>query len=533
MKHFITAICTVLFCSAVYCATEEAKTVPPSPAPTDIYAKLEEPFRFDCPEAKTLGAVLEIISKETGIATVIQAGNGITRDTPAKLRLPIVLPLKEALRYLEKQLGIKWIAKDGVLHVSPRDANGDGLFRHAYYVGDLLRVSSDELRSATAGQAKHVDFEPIIDYIKTMVTPAGDSDSKLHDIMSYEPTLSLVVRATEETHAQIVSLLANLRQYNALQIEIETQVRPLANVATVTSAPRLIVFSGEEAILKLVNDGESLVQVAPKSGQPIPLAWQAQNKPISMVVPAKAKITLQAKAMKQRGRDVVKVTMRVDGKAPTEQDSVTQTFYASPIVQEEEIMTGFTPVQPVTFDATPVVAVYEVDELLVDKSNAEPLIDLIKSVVQPYSWENGNIVYKDNRLVVVQSEEVHHEIVDLLQQLQALDDIQIGFDVVFEHTETSKSATIFNGQEEKFDINADQDQMVSIKPAESALLSKDVKERQRKLRIVVPKGAKSLAVRGVAENSDKIRLSAFVDGEMIKEETFLAQPIIKHESVLK
>ncbi len=357
MKRCYIFFAVLLLGLAPLCA-EDAKPVPPEPAKTDIHAKLEEPFLFNCPDATTLGAVLEIISKETGIATVIQEGNGVKLDTPAKLRLPIALPLKEVLRYLEKQLDIKYTTKDGVLHISPRDANRAECITQSYYVGDLLRVSEEaQKKYATPPQegfkasdiASDMNFEALIDYIKTMVTPAGDFDNKLHDIMGYQPNLSLVVRATEETHAQIVSLLTNLRQYNELQIEIETQVRPLANVATVMSAPHVMVFSGEEAVINLENDGESLVQVAPKSGQPLPRALEIQNKPISMVVPAQAKITLQAKAMKQRGHDVVKVTMRVDGKAPTEQDSVTRTFYAAPIAQEEEeYLTGCTPAPAIT-----------------------------------------------------------------------------------------------------------------------------------------------------------------------------------------
>ncbi len=356
MKRSLTLFFAVLLLSAVQLRAENpyaAQTVPPVPvtelaaelAKTNIhtpqYDKLEEPFLFNCPEAKTLGAVLEIISKETGIEFAFK--NGITSDTPAKLRLPTALPLREVLRYLEKQLNIKWVVdvENDVLQIALRDANGDKFSQQVYYVGDLLRLSEEAQKKyaiappegfKASDLASDMDFEPLVDYIKTMV----ELDIESEEMREYRPNLSLIVRATEETHAQIASLLTNLRQYNGIQIELETEVRPLTNVATVESASRVMVFSGGGVVIQLLYDSESLVQVAPMSGLPVSPALEAQNKPILMVVPANATITLQAKAMKQRGHDVVKVTVQANDKAPE-----TQTFYASPIQQEkEEYLTG-------------------------------------------------------------------------------------------------------------------------------------------------------------------------------------------------
>jgi general secretion pathway protein D len=74
------------------------------------------------------------------------------------------------------------------------------------------------------GQA---DFGAIMDLIEAVVSP--DSWDEGGEMMEYYPSLSLVVRQTEEVHAEISDLLAQLRKLNDLQIAVEVRYITLAD----------------------------------------------------------------------------------------------------------------------------------------------------------------------------------------------------------------------------------------------------------------------------------------------------------------
>ncbi len=495
--------------------------------------KLEEPFLFDFKDAATVGAVLKVIGDEADVEIFADwkalKEIGVEANSPAKLRLPVAMPLKDVLYYLEKQLGIHWVIKNGMLHITSSDAAGGEYITKSYYVGDLLRPSEE-------GQ----DFEPLMDYIETMVAPGSwgrENDRNKAEIMEYYANLSLVVRQTENAHGQIVKLLTNLRKYNDIQICFDTKILPLEKGSTEMKAPRIVLFSGQTGNVEPVGyDGDYFVQITPHSGKPVPPALAAKNEPFSFVVPKGTKWSIKAKAMKQGGNDIVTATVFVDGKKPE-----TRIFHASPLPVEEEeyILTGATPQYRVYHDDERIIRrVYEVSDLIVDTSGkADPrdLIDLIQAVVCPESWNvDAEIVPEAENLVVFQTEVIHAEITDLLDQLRKLNDSQICFDVSMLRVTPKKpeegrwgtvTITIFNSQTAEIAMDSESARVVRVKPEESTLLSMDPTERQREILVSTPKGAK-LTVQGiVSADREHIRLVVSVDGKPVKDETFRAKPI--------
>ncbi|MDR2704383.1 MAG: hypothetical protein LBC02_01265 [Planctomycetaceae bacterium] len=108
---------------------------------------------------------------------------------------------------------------------------------------------------ATGGS--QADFGEIMDLIEAVVSP--DSWDEGGEMMEYYPNLSLVVRQTEEVHAEIVDLLAQLRKLNDLQIAVE--------VRYITLADDFYEKMGIDFDMKFKNDGAaSKVQTQFSSG---------------------------------------------------------------------------------------------------------------------------------------------------------------------------------------------------------------------------------------------------------------------------
>jgi general secretion pathway protein D len=99
-------------------------------------------------------------------------------------------------------------------------------------------------QTGTAGGSQ-ADFGEIMDLIEAVVSP--DSWDEGGEMMEYYPNLSLVVRQTEEVHAEIVDLLAQLRKLNDLQIAVE--------VRYITLADDFYEKMGIDFDMKFKNDG--------------------------------------------------------------------------------------------------------------------------------------------------------------------------------------------------------------------------------------------------------------------------------------
>ncbi|MDR0336533.1 MAG: hypothetical protein LBI18_05525 [Planctomycetaceae bacterium] len=96
-----------------------------------------------------------------------------------------------------------------------------------------------------AAGGSQADFGEIMDLIEAVVSP--DSWDEGGEMMEYYPSLSLVVRQTEEVHAEIVDLLAQLRKLNDLQIAVE--------VRYITLSDEFYEKMGIDFDMKFKNDG--------------------------------------------------------------------------------------------------------------------------------------------------------------------------------------------------------------------------------------------------------------------------------------
>jgi general secretion pathway protein D len=90
------------------------------------------------------------------------------------------------------------------------------------------------------------DYDMIIDLIKN-VTAWKTVDSEDANITAYEPSMSIVVRQTEEIHTEIVELLAQLRKLSDLQIAVE--------VRYITISDDYYEKMGVDFQMKFRNDG--------------------------------------------------------------------------------------------------------------------------------------------------------------------------------------------------------------------------------------------------------------------------------------
>ncbi len=84
--------------------------------------------------------------------------------------------------------------------------------------GQEMQNNGGAQTGASGGTA---DFGPLMDLIEAVVAP--DSWNEGGQMQEYFPNLSLVIRQTEEVHAEIVELLNQLRKMNDLQITVEVR----------------------------------------------------------------------------------------------------------------------------------------------------------------------------------------------------------------------------------------------------------------------------------------------------------------------
>ena len=193
-----------------------------------ILAMLETFVFYDVKESVTLEQAAKRLANENGINTFIDWGalreTNVGPETKFKLRLPCEMPLKDVLTYLVRQHDLSWTVKNEMLVItSEKKSRGNKVVR-SFYVKDLLSVkpgfenvvdptgvvSMNELHDITAHYVTKYDFEPIMDYIRTMVAP--ESWKEDGEMMEYYPNQSLVVRQTEDVHKEINELLAKLRK---------------------------------------------------------------------------------------------------------------------------------------------------------------------------------------------------------------------------------------------------------------------------------------------------------------------------------
>ncbi len=393
-----------------------ATEIPAANSTALILDRLHETFQYDAKEPLPLGEALSKIQKESGIPIVADVRTwekfGVTAETPVMLHLPVRMPFKDVLDYVGKQLQLGYRVENEVVLFGPSRPNV--ITTVQYYVGDLVGKANDG--DKTSG------FQPLIDYIQTMVQPESWKENG-PETTPYYPNLCLVIRQTESAHAEIAKLLRGLRRYNDLQLQFKIDVLAESGPIDETMRSRTFtVFNGLSWTVDFPWKGETFVQLTPVSGRPVDEYHAAMNRPIQFNVPEGGRIGVTGIVGRAEGKDTIKFTVDLG-----EQGQLTRTFYASPIWEQEEesFMLGASIPKPE--DSHPRITVaYNVCDLTSAGMSFESLAGLIVTVTDA-GEKDINIDLQNNLLRVEQSSAVHQEVRSLLEQLRELNNLEIDY----------------------------------------------------------------------------------------------------------
>lgn len=341
-------------------------------AEREILRKLDTPVLCAFRKPLSLAEMLKWLSEQSDAPMLIdyvalREADIDPETTMIALSLPNEINLKTALLLALQQHDLAYVVEDEVLKITTKQAAKEKLYQRVYYVGDLVPADTvkaaefAETLSQTAGEmakaakfhdaeavqalngmiqqavqkyeaATQPDFEQIIDIITTVVDP--DSwDKNGTEILEYYPTRSLVIRQTEEVHAEIVDLLGQLRILNTFQICYRLEYVPLSGYAVqseIGQPARVAAFNGMTAEIEMPNEHQDfLVRVVPVSATPIDPKLEAENRPIYCTVPTGKKLTVQG--VVSNDRTSIKVTASVEG-----EPAKTRSFHAAPLIPEAE-----------------------------------------------------------------------------------------------------------------------------------------------------------------------------------------------------
>ena len=148
---------------------------------------------------------------------------GVAPDVPVTVNLRGVT-LRAALKQILHGLGLAFDIENEVLTITTPETAETHLETVVYPVADLLgaertgerREMPAELAADLAGA--HYDFDTLIELITSTVKPTTwDSVGGPASVAPFEHNLSIVVSQTQEVHAEIAKLLAELRRVGGLQ----------------------------------------------------------------------------------------------------------------------------------------------------------------------------------------------------------------------------------------------------------------------------------------------------------------------------
>lgn len=195
-----------------------------SEAELETLRKLAGTFSFDTKEDISLEKALKKINEKTEVNIFLNyhalREAGVDLEKTVNFRLPFHVRGRDALDYLAKQSNFGWTVKNEILVITSKKQAHGSLYTENYFVGDLLKVETSK-DSDTVQEGEH--FTPLMDYLQTMVQPEswGQDSETGAEMMEYYPNRSLVVRQTEEGHADLARLLHDLRKINGLLEEEE------------------------------------------------------------------------------------------------------------------------------------------------------------------------------------------------------------------------------------------------------------------------------------------------------------------------
>jgi prepilin-type processing-associated H-X9-DG protein len=239
---------------------------PMSPEDAAVKRKLQEKITFDFTDAP-FRDVMEFLRTEGDINIIIDSAVVTAKD----MQFPITLWVKEisiesALEYILKQMGLKFVIKDGAVFVSDRLGVGvmvsEEPIVRIYIVWDLVAVIEDfeapklgilepgeekrpaplteEERKAERQKKADEAGERLAKLIRTIVEP--EIWLLKRNSVTYRRG-QLIVKAPASTHKEIEELLEKLRRERALQVECSIRV--------LRAAPQFLEEIEKELGLKL------------------------------------------------------------------------------------------------------------------------------------------------------------------------------------------------------------------------------------------------------------------------------------------
>ncbi len=192
-----------------------------------IEAALQQQVSFDFPE-EPLKEVIETIKLRTGLPMIIATKKleeaAINLETPVTVSLHN-LTLESFLRNTLGELGLTFLVKDEVIHITTPEDAGSQLITRLYPVLDLVSrrtpvyEANAVVTSRTAGGKMGVaDYESLIDCITTTIDPdCWDDVGGPGSISQFDNAGVLIISQTWEVHQKIGPLLNSLRRVKGLQ----------------------------------------------------------------------------------------------------------------------------------------------------------------------------------------------------------------------------------------------------------------------------------------------------------------------------
>ncbi|MCL2743741.1 MAG: hypothetical protein FWE67_07815 [Planctomycetaceae bacterium] len=169
-----------------------------------------------------------------------------------------------------------------------------------------------------------------------------------------------------------------------------------------------------------------------------------------------------------------------------------------------------------------------------------PLIDYIKIMIAPESWKDGDIqgYFPNSSLVVRQREDVHEQIVKLLNRLRKIRDTQVMFEFLtptHHHLEldNGKGSPLicFNGIPECVRFNLESDTIVRIAPVSAEPIPKKLAEYNEPFMLRVPKGPCMITIKCAVRPENEIKTTVTVDGQKPETRLFYVVPFHLEEKV--
>ena len=162
-----------------------------------------------------LQSVLDHIHEKSTLPVVtsdeVLAQLGDPQEIIVLAHMPFAMPLKDFLDYLVRQIDMAWHFEDGTIKITTTDeiSNRDNeLLLRVYSIGDLARLDGI---SGNYGIRAPSDLEAIAAYFRTMVEPKTWDEERFIRVDYHRVTI--LVRQTEDCHAQIAKLLISMRNF--------------------------------------------------------------------------------------------------------------------------------------------------------------------------------------------------------------------------------------------------------------------------------------------------------------------------------